>query len=110
MPNGQVVTPQAVQATTNFSPELQTALRNVRDHAGGEYMVAVFHVDHPPNDTRFHLHLTAGPNWKRAEWYLKAFELFVAQHHRITPEMLGAVQQGGPAAVVFPPTNLNPVI
>ncbi len=108
-PSGQPIRGQQFQQTPAFPPELQVALQHARDKTNGRYMIAVFEAENIGNDLVHHLHLTCGPEWTKPESYLRAFQLFVAEHHKITPEMLAMVE-AKPVEVApeFPPAK--PVI
>lgn len=74
-----------------FPPELTAELKRARDKCAGRYAIAVITNDETNRET--FLHLTRGPAWSD-EAFVRAYQLFVAEFLKVTPDMLGTIRRG----------------
>jgi hypothetical protein len=84
VPPGAIQGVRVVQQPA-FSPELQVALKNARDNAGGRYLVfVVTERKDEKGDSTLDGQITMGDKWN-PDWWWRTYQLFVAEMLRPRP-------------------------
>jgi hypothetical protein len=94
IPLGEVPSGRRIEQRQQINPfpqELTNALRKVRDECGGRWCIAVFSADETGD--LLNLFLQRGPTWNDDRSFLKAYQLFVAEFLRISPDLLARIDR-----------------